>query len=222
MDPKTYYLAFLAATNSTILASTGAFLPTIVKSFGFSSLNTQLFTVIPYACAFVTMIGVGILSDKVRNKGFFILGSLSFCLVGLIILLTTITKAAGMFGACFLVLGGYTSAVLQIAWIQVTFCGHTKRAVSWGVATIFGQGFSLLGSQIYTNPPRFVKGHATLLGLVVWAMIMTVAAEITMKHANQARERVHNGFVERGQTNPDADKSLEETCDDHVNYRYVL
>ena len=53
-------------------------------------------------------------------------------------------------------------------------------------------------------------------------MIMTVAAEITMKRANQARERIHNGFVERGEPNPDADKSLEETCDDHVNFRYVL
>jgi MFS family permease len=138
LDPKTWFLAMLAATNSTILVSTGAFLPTIVKSFGCTALRAQLFTVIPYACAFISMIVIGILSDRYRNKGFFVLGSLSSCVLGLVILLTTTSKQAGLVGASFLVMGAYPVAVLQIAWTQISFCGYTKRAISWGVAMIFG------------------------------------------------------------------------------------
>lgn len=187
LDPKTYMLALLSGTNSTLLASVGAFLLTIVKSFGFSSLETQLFTTIPYACAFFSMIIIATLSDHYRNKSLFILASLASRIVGLVILITTITKEAGIVGVCFLVLGAYPAAVLQMAWTQITFCGYTKRAVSWGVAMIFGQGFSMLGAQIYTTPPRFFKGHGTLLGLVVMGMVMTIAARMTMARANRKR-----------------------------------
>ena len=84
------------------------------------------------------MIVIGILSDRYRNKGFFVLGSLNSCVLGLVILLTTASKQAGLVGASFLVMGAYPVAVLQIAWTQISFCGYTKRAISWGVAMIFG------------------------------------------------------------------------------------
>ncbi len=219
VDPKTYFFAFVSAANATMVASAGAFLPTIVKSFGFSSVRAQLFTVIPYACAFLSMIVIAILSDRYRNKGFFILGSLASCGVGLVILLATTSKQAGILGACLLVLGAYPAAVLQIAWVQINFCGYTKRATSWAVAMFFGQGFSMLGSQIYTTPPRFVKGHATLLGLVVWGMVMTVCAQLLMHSQNRKRERE----LDRCDgVHPDMERSFEETCDDHIKFRYIL
>lgn len=222
VDPNTYFLAFLSAANTTILASIGVFLPTIVKSFGYTAIHAQLFTIIPYGCAFVSMITIGIISDQYRNKGIFILGCLTVTLVGLIILLTTSTKEAGMAGVSLLVLGIYPAAILQMTWIQITFCGSTKRAVSWGMAMVFGQGFSLLGTQIYTTPPRFIKGHATLLGLVVWGMLSTVAAQLTMLHRNRQREKLLKEYAERGEVHPDVGKSLEETCDSHINFRYTL
>lgn len=215
-------LALLAGTNSTLLASVGAFLPTIIKNFGFSSLQTQLFTTIPYVCAFFSMLIIATLSDHYRNKSLFILGSLSCCVVGLIILITTTTKEAGMVGACFLVAGAYPASVLQMAWTQITFCGYTKRAVSWGVAMIFGQGFSMLGAQIYTAPPRFFKGHGTLLGLVVMGMLVTVAAQMIMAGANRKRALELARFEESGDEHPDTGKSFEDTCDEHVCYRYIL
>ncbi|KAH8701746.1 retrograde regulation protein 2 [Talaromyces proteolyticus] len=222
LDPNTYLMGFVNIASATMLASIGVFMPTIVKSFGFSPVRAQLFTAIPYACGFVSMIGIGILSDRYQNKGFFILGSFTSCVLGLVILLSTTTMQAGMAGVCFLVLGAYPAVILVIAWIQISFCGSTKRAVSWGVAMVFGQGFSLLGTQIYTTPPRFVKGHATLLGLVVWAMLSTVASMWIMAARNRGKERALRECAERGEQHPDSGKSLEETCDSHVNFRYTL
>lgn len=168
------------------------------------------------------MIIIATLSDHYRNKSLFILASLSCCVVGLVILITTTTREAGMVGVCFLVLGAYPAAVLQMAWTQITFCGYTKRAMSWGVAMIFGQGFSMLGAQIYTTPPRFFKGHGTLLGLVAMGMAMTVAAQRTMAKLNRKRDLELAGFEASGDVHPDVGKSFEETCDDHVSYRYIL
>ena len=137
-------------------------------------------------------------------------------------LLATTSKESGMVGLCLLVLGAYPAAILQMAWIQITFCGSTKRAISWAVAMVFGQGFSLLGSQIYTTPPRFTKGHATLVGLTAWGMISTVAAQLLMAYRNRQRTKLLKEYAERGETHPDVGKSLEEVCDDHINFRYSL
>ncbi len=215
-------MAVLAGVNSTLLASTGAFLPTIIKEFGYSSVQTQLFTVIPYACAFVSMVTIGYLSDHFRKKSTFILGCLSLCATGLIILMATTGKEVGVFAACLLVMGAYPSAVLQMAWIQINFCGNTKRAMSWAVAMIFGQGLSMAGAQIYTTPPRFFKGHGILLGFVVIAMCSTVAARLTMAKANKRRDEELREYEQRGEAHPDQAKSYEETCDYHVAFKYTI
>lgn len=222
LDPKTWLLSLLSAVNSTMLASTGAFLPTIVKEFGYSKVQAQLFTIIPYACAFVAMIVVAVLSDRFRIKSWFIIGSLTSSAVGLIILLATTGKQAGILGASLLVMGAYPSAVLQITWIQITFCGNTKRAVSWAVAMIFGQGLSMSGAQIYDSPPRFFKGHGILLGFVVLGLVSTFAARVVMARENRCRDEEIRQYAQQGQTHPGEGKSLEETCDAHINFRYTL
>ncbi|OKL59506.1 hypothetical protein UA08_05034 [Talaromyces atroroseus] len=222
LDPKTYLLALFSGCNTTLIASTGAFLPTIVKEFGYSEVQAQLFTMIPYACAFVTMLAVGYLSDYCRNKAWFVVGSLTCSAIGLIICISTTGKGAGMFGACLLVAGAYPAAILQITWIQVTFCGHTKRAISWGVCQIIGQGLSMSGAQIYTRPPRFFMGHGILLGFIVMGIVSTVTARFLMARANKQRDRELREYEERGEVHPDIGKSFEETCDDHINFRYSL
>jgi hypothetical protein len=66
----------------------------------------------------------------------------------------------------------------------------------------------MLGSQIYTNPPRFIKGHATLLGLVIVEMAMTASAQLVMASANRKREKVVKKYEARGEGGvPDQDTS---------------
>ncbi|KAI2694765.1 hypothetical protein CBS147372_9604 [Penicillium roqueforti] len=221
-DPKTWLLALLAGCNSTVLASTGAFLPTIVSEFGFDKVRAQLFTVIPYAVSFISMTTVGYFSDWTRNKSYFIIGSLTSCLIGLIILISTTGKAAGMFAACLLVGGAYPASVLQIAWIQITFCGNTKRATSWGIAMIFGQGLSMSGAQIYKDPPIFFMGHAVLMGYVIMGLVCAIMARILMKRDNSQRVRILRDYQVRGEHHPDLDKDFEDTCDKHISFKYIL
>jgi cyanate permease len=221
-DPKTWLLALLAGCNSTILACTGAFLPTIIKEFGFPKVRAQLFTVIPYAVAFFAMIAIGYLSDRLRNKSYFIIASLSSCLVGTIILISSTGKAPGMIGTTLLVAGAYPASVLQIAWIQITFCGSTKRATSWGVAMIFGQGLSMSGAQIYRQPPRVFLGHGVLLGYITIGLISTVVARLLMGRENRRREAECREYAGRGEEHPGAAADLEDVCDKHIMFRYRL
>ncbi|EHY61237.1 hypothetical protein HRR83_009578 [Exophiala dermatitidis] len=221
-DPKLYLLALLSGTNAMLLAATGAFLPSIVKEFGYSKLDAQLFTVIPYACSFCSMLAVGYLSDYYHSKSWFIISCLATAGAGLIILISTTGKEIGMFGACLLVAGTYPSAVLQITWIQITFCGATKRAFSWGFAMVIAQGMSMAASQIYSKPPRYFAGHGTLLGFVTLAIICTYAARVLMIRANKKKDDEVLEYQNRGDEHPEGGKSFEEVCDNHINFRYKL
>ncbi|KIW13612.1 hypothetical protein PV08_08802 [Exophiala spinifera] len=221
-DPKTWLLALLTGCNSAILASTGAFLPTIVKEFRFSAVRAQLFTVIPYSVSFISMITIGYFSDRMRRKSYFIIGSLTSCLTGLIILVSTTSKAAGMFATSLLVGGAYPASVLQMAWIQINFCGNTKRATSWGVAMVFGQGLSMSGAQIYKDPPRFFMGHGVLIGYVAMGLVCTILARVLMVRDNRKRDEILQDYQTRGERHPDLDKDFEETCDKHISFRYIL
>jgi MFS family permease len=221
LDPKTWLFAIIAGTNSTILAASGAFLPTIIKELGYTNLQAQLLTVIPYAVAFVAMLIVGFLSDRYRNKSYFLLGSSLVILVGLVILISTTSQKAGMVGATLFVGGAYPAAILQLAWVVITFAGFTKRAMSWGVSMVFGQGFSILATQIYTNPPRFIKGHGILIGFTVASILSTLSLQVIMSRANQMRDAELQQYRDRDEVHPDERKTLEETCDDHINFRYI-
>lgn len=221
-DPKTWLISLIAGCNSTLLASTGAFLPTIVHQFGFSKVRAQLFTIIPYAVAFVSMIAIGYLSDRLKTKSLFIIGSLFSCLFGLIILISTTGKAAGMVGATFLVSGAYPAAVLQIAWTHITFCGNTKRATSWAISMLFGQGLSMAGAQIYRDPPRFFLGHGVLIGFVCMGLVCTFLARTLMIRDNRKRDTAVKEYEDNGEVHPDAHLDFEEVCDKQINFRYIL
>ena len=168
------------------------------------------------------MIAIGYISDRTRSKSYFIIGSLTSCLVGPIILISPTGKAAGMFATCLLVGGAYPASVLQIAWIKINFCGNTKRATSWGVAMIFGQGLSMPGAQMYKDPPRFFMEHGVLIGYVSMGLACTILARLLMVRDNRKRDQVLQNYQTRGKRHPDLGKDFEEIYDNHISFRYIV
>ncbi len=62
----------------TPLYSISLFLPTIVKSLGYTNNTAQLMTVPPYAVACIFCIGGGFAADKHQQRGIYMIG---FCLM---------------------------------------------------------------------------------------------------------------------------------------------
>lgn len=180
-----------------------------------------MFTIIPYACGFVAVISVSYISDRLNKKAFFIIGSLSCCVVGLVILMATANVGANMFGVCLVVGGVYPAAVMQIAWVNINTCGHTKRAISFGLSQVLGQGFSMLAAQVYIDPPRYLTGHGVLLAFSAWGVINSVGAYFWMNHLNKKRDKILEEYRVRGEEHPDISKSFEELCDKHILFRYI-
>jgi hypothetical protein len=119
-DPETWAFAMIQAGITTDVGTVGVFLPSFVKAFGYSPRKTllpnthfpsssyllvqrQLFSVILYACAFVTPLSVCIVSDRINKKGIFLFASLSVACLGYIILLTSVSVHVKAFATCLVI-----------------------------------------------------------------------------------------------------------------------
>jgi hypothetical protein len=109
------------------LGSVSGFLPTIIKSLGYSNADAQLYTVPPYAVALVFMTFVSAISDRMKSRGPFIILVFTISSVGWIILLTVVRNQHARYFATFcVVIGGYAAIPLyDISLIM------SKRFINW-------------------------------------------------------------------------------------------
>ncbi|KAH0843473.1 hypothetical protein FOPE_08711 [Fonsecaea pedrosoi] len=221
-DPKSYMFAIINAGVALGIASVGNFLPTFVKSFGYSADKAQLFTVIPYACASVFLIAVCFLSDKYNTKGLLLVFTLSVSCVGYIILLSVRSVPVLIFATCLITAGLYPSVILLTSWLGINTCGFTKRGTTWAMAEVFGQCFSIMGTHVYDHPPRFVKGHSIVLGMLAFAIVMATSNIFWMRYQNRRKDAEIERYRAAGEPHPHVERSLEDEGDQHLAFRYIL
>ena len=133
--------------HSTIIPSYAfvLFLTTIISGLGFSASRAQLLSVPPnIAGAFFTILA-GILADRWRARGAFILVGLVFPLVGYAVLYTTSSPGAGYAGTIIAACGIYPAVACIVSWTGANFAGEAKRAVVLAMVIGFGNlgGFVL-------------------------------------------------------------------------------
>jgi uncharacterized membrane protein YwaF len=80
-----HYLVYLCLGVG--VSSLSLFAPTIVAGLGYTNLKAQLFTVPPYAVAYIVTLAASLFSDRIKNRGLvaatsFIIGGISFIIQG--------------------------------------------------------------------------------------------------------------------------------------------
>ena len=95
------------------------FAPTIIRSFGYSPVKTQLYSVPPWAATFVLSIIVAIASDYYKRRYLFIPPMLLISVVGIIVLLNIHDSVNAKYGTLFLVvMGKYAAAPIILCWFS--------------------------------------------------------------------------------------------------------
>ena len=95
------------------------FAPAILRSFGYSAVKTQLYSVSPWVATFVLSMIVATASDYYRRRYIFILPMLLITVVGMIVLLNVHNSVNVRYGALFLVvMGEYAAAPLVVCWFS--------------------------------------------------------------------------------------------------------
>ncbi|TDL18778.1 MFS general substrate transporter [Rickenella mellea] len=200
------------------LASISAFLPTIIKTFGWTNAIAQLLTVPPYVVAAIVLVSCSYASDRVQSRGLFIAGSSFLGGIGYLILLTVHHNQHARYFATFCITSGtYTTIGLVIAWYAHNLGSETKRATGIPMFMAIGQCGSILGSHIYpsTEGPKYIKGFAISCALELLACLMGLVLSISYRMDNNRRDRLY------GKPSPQEKVDTSEFADKAPNFRYM-
>ena len=143
-DWKVYVHMLITIAVYTSNYSIALFLPTIIKTLGYTNETAQLMTVPPYIFACITCISGGIIGDRARQRGIFMIGFDLLSIVGLVMLIATHNFHV-KYAAVFFVAGGFFPMVpMGAAWQANNAGGSLKR----GVAIAMHVGFGNLGGKL--------------------------------------------------------------------------
>ncbi|PSR70580.1 hypothetical protein PHLCEN_2v13551 [Hermanssonia centrifuga] len=118
-DWRLYGAGVLYFGANCALASISAFLPTIIKTFGFTNARAQLLTVPPYAVCAVVLCLTSYCSDRLQSRGVCVALSAALGGLGYLLLLTVHDNNHVRYFATFCITSGtYTVIGVVIAWCE--------------------------------------------------------------------------------------------------------
>ncbi len=189
LDPKFWLLVVVQSANLFCLTSLSNFLPAILHGFGWSTVKSQLMTVIIYACAFVNIIFSARLSDKIRQRGLVVLVNSTIGAVGYILLLT-LTNPSGRFaGACVVALGVYPNVVIVLTWTATINVGYTFRASAAALINSIGQAVAIGSNEAYNDPPFYRRGHGSALGMIGAELVFCTLLLLLLRYENNRKRK---------------------------------
>jgi len=185
-------LAFFAII--TPIYSYSLFLPTIIKSLGngkYTVVHSQLLTVPPNACAFVTVLLTGYISDRTGVRGPFMLVGITIAIIGYVLLICTGNPHINYAGTFLVAAGIFPCSPLVMGWLANNLAPHYVRATGTGVQIMVANMAAFIATFTYLtkDAPRYITGHAINLGTLGVAFVLVSSMIIYVKVENKRREQ---------------------------------
>ncbi|KIX97998.1 uncharacterized protein Z520_06077 [Fonsecaea multimorphosa CBS 102226] len=220
-DWKIWVHMFITIGIYTPVYSVSLFLPTIVKTLGYTNEAAQLMTVPPYIVACFCCITGGYAADKLKSRGFFMIGFSCAALLGLVLLISSQNPHVKYAGCFFFVAGTYPMVPLGLAWNGNNIGGSLKRAVGIAMHVGFGNLGGTIAGFIYlqSDSPKFTKGHAILIAMLSASTCLQIFMTAYLRHENARRDREYKPLDQY----TEQDKAAErEKGDNATFFRYTV
>lgn len=168
LDYRCWMQACIIFCFNSSFGSLPAFLPTIVKEMGFTSIRAQGLSAPPYLAAYVCCITLAFLSDRLANRGLLIT---AFAWIGATgyLLLRLSERTSIRYGAIYLITCGVFPCIgLTFSWVTDNQMTSNKRGAGLALFGMIGQSGSFLGAHIFPDEdkPYFFPGMAICAGVL--------------------------------------------------------
>ncbi|KAH6897069.1 major facilitator superfamily domain-containing protein [Thelonectria olida] len=198
--------------------SISVFTPTILTTFGWDSLKSNLLTApIRIASGIVSVI-VGILSDKVKRRGPFCIGGYSFSILGLLLVMLLHNGNLRYMGLYFSAIGIYICQPLVVAWCVNQVVGNVKRGTVTAFAVSCGQVGGIISALVFpkSDGPQYVPGISVCIGFQVLGILAAANMWICCGWENKQRDAGKRDHL-RELSEDEVDKLGEK----HPDFRYT-
>lgn len=186
------------------------FLPTIIKglgtypsssqllstsiltrhSTGYSEVTAQLFTVPPNFLAFIVVVVVAFISDKIKMRGPLIFGLFLLSSIGYIMQLASDRNAVKYAGTFFIAFGAFPCSPLISAWLSNNLAPHYTKATGVGFQVAIANCSAFIATFTYLkeDAPNYVVGHSINLGAIALTLIVVGCNMVYIRWENAARQ----------------------------------
>lgn len=195
------------------------FLPTIISGMGYDAVTAQLFTVPPNFLAFLTVLVVSWVSDKIKMRGPLIAGLFTFAAIGYIMQLASSSNAVQYAGTFFIAMGAFPCSPLILAWLSNNLAPHYTKATGVGFQVAVGNCGAFVATFTYlkSDGPDYVTGHSINLAAIVLTLIGVIANIFYIKWENAARQSGKREYRFEQQREGDGELGYR-----HPEFRYTL
>jgi MFS family permease len=192
-DPKTWFIFLIALCCQIPNGGTQNFANLVIKSFGFTSLQSTLIN-IPYSLISVASImGTGYLAGRFRNMNC-ILAALVVVppIVGsaLIVSRSSVPHGVSLFGY-FLLSTGSSALPLLLSLIQTNFRGVTKKMTMTALIFVAYCAGNIAGPQLFkeTEAPHYWTAFRAIMICYALVVVLAIALRVYLQFLNKKRER---------------------------------
>ncbi|KAJ5574034.1 uncharacterized protein N7459_008461 [Penicillium hispanicum] len=195
------------------------FAPSIIKTYGYSSVMTQLYSIPPWAAAFGFSMVIAFFSDRLKHRFVFTLIPIAVAIAGFAMLLTLHGKAhqAAEYGALFLVTSGsYSAMPVIVCWFAMNLGGHHRRSIG----TAWQVGFGNIGGIIATysflskDAPDYKPGYSICIGFSCLSIAACAVYMVGLWFENRKRD---NAPIQETDISEEQEEFLGDLA---TNYRY--
>jgi hypothetical protein len=196
-----YAIALIQLLLTIPSGGLGAFNNIIVKSFGFTTWQTQLLQMVSGAVQLTAMLGAVWVDRRFKQTILTMMASVVPTIAGVVVLLTVPfahNKRVGLLFAYYIMIAYWGCAGLALSIVTRNVAGQTKKSVVIACNFIFWAVGNSIGPQTFRSrdAPRYFPALATVLGCFVLLEVVLFALRTWYISQNKRRDRkVENGEV---------------------------
>lgn len=149
MNWQTIILSLNFFAIITPIYSFSLFLPTIIKTLGYTSVKAQLYTVPPNIAGFFSVLLVGHFSDKLKVRGPFMMGGATVAIIGYIMQIASAEPLTRYGGTFFVAVGVFPCGPLVMGWLANNLAPHYVRATGTGFQIMIANMAAFIATFTY-------------------------------------------------------------------------
>lgn len=155
------------------------FTPTIVKTLGYSTIQTQLHSVPPFAASLGLCLIAAYFSDAIQLRYPFVMFGYAVLITGLAILMTVHGKghfSAEYAGVNLVCMGSFCAGASIVCWYLMNLHGHTQRSIGSAWMIGFGNtgGIVAVFAFLKKDAPKYHTGYSVLMAMAALGAVASL------------------------------------------------
>ncbi|KAF9872037.1 major facilitator superfamily transporter [Colletotrichum karsti] len=224
-DPQVYGFALIQLLTTLPSGGLGAFANIIIKSFGYTTWQTQLLQSVTGILQIITMVTAAWIDRRYKQTIFAMMAAVAPTIAGTVVLITVPfepSKKVGLLLAYYIMISFWACSGLALSLVSRNVAGQTKKGAVITSNFVFWAAGNSIGPQVFRtqDAPRYFLALAIIIGCFSLLEITLFALRTYYVWQNKSRE----AKIARGEAVADTahTHAFEDITDkENVNFRYV-